>query len=353
MIYFPLSMTYPRSMNSIWTILGLDGPVTDLKIIKKGYTAKLRVTRPEDDPMKFMALRDAFDKAKDYAHDNQDVEMGEGSAVTNPVDEDSLSLDQILEDATSGQDEAPSNVAIKRERIEERSEAVDKLMRKISKLIRKRDGRKDYQNWHKVLSKSAELSIDDYERFDRKMRETLLDLHDYDERYRRRSRKSRKRKKRYYKLPRATLLAIFKEMNWKVSHASDPEIVEQLRWLCEEGGIVKEVDDHSREKLEDDDEEDKGTGWKSDLKRFFLLIVAMLLLTYTISWLDPHYLDNSPEAKEAAKSPLLTLIYFIYAILAIYCLFFMITRILKLVFFTIATILRALVSALQQLARKF
>ncbi len=51
----------PSVNSEPWAVLGLEGPTDDLKIIKKAYAAKLKTTRPEDDPEGFMVLRRAFD----------------------------------------------------------------------------------------------------------------------------------------------------------------------------------------------------------------------------------------------------------------------------------------------------
>lgn len=51
----------PSTISNPWEVLGLEGPTDDLKAIKKAYAAKLKTTRPEDDPEGFMLLRWAFD----------------------------------------------------------------------------------------------------------------------------------------------------------------------------------------------------------------------------------------------------------------------------------------------------
>ena len=48
-----------------YEILGLEAPPTDRKAVKRAYSKKLKVTRPDDDPDGFMRLRDAYDRALD------------------------------------------------------------------------------------------------------------------------------------------------------------------------------------------------------------------------------------------------------------------------------------------------
>lgn len=47
-----------------WSVLGLTGPTGDVKQVKRAYAAKLKVTRPDDNPEGFRNLRAAFDNAK-------------------------------------------------------------------------------------------------------------------------------------------------------------------------------------------------------------------------------------------------------------------------------------------------
>jgi hypothetical protein len=47
---------------NIWTILGL-APTADTREIKRAYARKLKITRPEDDPVAFQALNEAYQTA--------------------------------------------------------------------------------------------------------------------------------------------------------------------------------------------------------------------------------------------------------------------------------------------------
>ena len=45
-----------------WQCVGLDGPSRDPVAIKRAYARRLRVTRPDDDPEGYQALREAYDR---------------------------------------------------------------------------------------------------------------------------------------------------------------------------------------------------------------------------------------------------------------------------------------------------
>ena len=49
-----------------WEILGIQ-PTDDVTVIKKAYRHLLAETNPEDKPEEFMALRQAYEDAMDYA----------------------------------------------------------------------------------------------------------------------------------------------------------------------------------------------------------------------------------------------------------------------------------------------
>lgn len=72
-----------------WEILGIT-PTTDKSIIKKAYRARLSETNPEDKPDEFMALRQAYEAALDYAAatqaDPNPPSGAEGSAGTDDAD---------------------------------------------------------------------------------------------------------------------------------------------------------------------------------------------------------------------------------------------------------------------------
>ena len=53
-----------------WQRLGLDAPSDDLATIKRAYAARLKRTRPDDDAEAYQALREAYERAQQWAHFN-------------------------------------------------------------------------------------------------------------------------------------------------------------------------------------------------------------------------------------------------------------------------------------------
>lgn len=68
---------------TIWGVLGLDGPTDDEIVIKAAYAKQLRVVRPDEDQSGFMALRNAFDAARNYAQgfESDDVILNAGDTI--------------------------------------------------------------------------------------------------------------------------------------------------------------------------------------------------------------------------------------------------------------------------------
>jgi len=55
-----------------WQRLGMDAPTADLLSIKKAYAARLKKTRPDDDPEAYQALRQAYEWALQWARRHAD-----------------------------------------------------------------------------------------------------------------------------------------------------------------------------------------------------------------------------------------------------------------------------------------
>lgn len=164
-------------MSDVWSTLGLDGPVDDLKIIKRAYAAKLRQTRPDDDPDGFMALRDALDAAKSYVNfgaqanithrsftqTNQIVEDIFEPSITATPNEISDSLDDVAEAETEGNMQSP----------------VASLITDVQALLKDPFGRADTSRWNLIFEDKRIEAIDDANDFDQAFRDFLLEYFGY------------------------------------------------------------------------------------------------------------------------------------------------------------------------------
>ncbi|MCI8608945.1 MAG: tetratricopeptide repeat protein [Firmicutes bacterium] len=74
-----------------WTILGLE-PTQDISAIKKAYRVRLQETNPEDKPEEFMALREAYETALNYARNGGETEgnQEDGQPAEISIDDDLL-----------------------------------------------------------------------------------------------------------------------------------------------------------------------------------------------------------------------------------------------------------------------
>ncbi len=86
---------------SYWEILGV-AKTCDLKAIKRAYAAKLKVTKPDEDPEGFKCLHAAYKQACKYARSNVSVEE---EAVAPPVEVSTHNETQLSEEWTASDEE--------------------------------------------------------------------------------------------------------------------------------------------------------------------------------------------------------------------------------------------------------
>jgi len=93
-----------------FTLLGLDGKTATDADVRRAYAERLKVTRPEDDRAGFMALRDAFERAREsvrwrdeYGDDDEDyADEGEAAQHAAPVQAPAEVIDYNAEMAAAG-----------------------------------------------------------------------------------------------------------------------------------------------------------------------------------------------------------------------------------------------------------
>ena len=203
-------------MPTIWEILGLDGPTTDLKAIKKAYARKLREVRPDEDPAGFMALREAFDQAKRMAPFLENTSANENGAETpitivpvspngppEPGEARPWNYDVESAPLADNANEKPAIETLEIENVNwapsppepvERQEietiendhpdnrliepviSEDEKLMEIIRALAVQNIKEFPKEWTRVLEKRHELSIDEYQQFEFAFKNYLIAL---------------------------------------------------------------------------------------------------------------------------------------------------------------------------------
>lgn len=84
---------------NIWNILQIN-PTTNKKDIKKAYSKLLKIYHPEDDPVKFNELQNAYQQAMQYANgtDVKVVKQDDLSTIASNKDKVQLDIHSDLKD---------------------------------------------------------------------------------------------------------------------------------------------------------------------------------------------------------------------------------------------------------------
>lgn len=253
-------------MATIWEILELDGPTNDERAIKSAYAKRLRAVRPEEDQTGFMALRDAFERARTYARIHAE-EINTDKILENsgkpqrpdknkssefdykenyePKDSPSAYFDDEAdfsysetEETTSGDKGEPDFQDIMRE--------------KVAALIRSPWTINSKEAWAALFALPELDAIDAESEFEGVLRTSLLALTGFF---------GQTGQEPKMKLKPETAAYIFNHMNWMDPTAFDHSVSHELQWLAEKLGIVTQDQPKEAEldnDYEDDDDDDGG-----------------------------------------------------------------------------------------------
>lgn len=203
-------------MQPYWKTLGLDAPPDDLKAVKRAYAAKLKVTRPDDDPQAFMELRDAFEVAKSQF--SQTV-----STFSEYLQEDKNSPPVFTVEAESLEAQTIENT-------ESRYHTA------IQDILNNPRDRNNFEVWTCYIdSVSRESSLDEYVEFDHTLRETLLErLGYYDG-----DNSKRNFAEEIPTIETPVAATIFRLMDWTEPQNHDYPISDELEWLLQDFRLIK------------------------------------------------------------------------------------------------------------------
>lgn len=242
-------------MPAYYEILGLDSPPLDLKTVKKAYAKALRETRPDDDPAGFMKLREAYDIAKDeiayqqanadYIDTSQDspADNAQEGPVTDSASEGIVSEDIVSEDRDSAAathisddalkallDDTPPDEAAMPIAAEAPAEDIPHtgdqiLMSRLMKAYKDPFLKNDKAHWAKLLDEKTALSIDEYQDFDARLRNALIDTYNqWIE-----DKAENKSKRRPFSSAIENL--IFDKMDWRFLQEEGSYKSQQINWL--------------------------------------------------------------------------------------------------------------------------
>jgi len=208
-----------------WQVLGLDEPPADIKSVKRAYAARLKVTRPDDDPHGFMKLRDALEEAK-YRLDNK-VSI---SSIVTPISAAELEVRNVIQDPELEIQE------IEHEIQEPNVVLIPQYQNEINRLINHPKDRNDKEVWTNFIqSISRESSLDEYAAFNTELRQALLErlgYNDGDE-----TKRNFATDIPFIESPVAA--EIFRLMDWTEPQNHGYFIGQELEWLLQDFRLIK------------------------------------------------------------------------------------------------------------------
>lgn len=225
-------------METWWEILGLDAPISDLKAVKRAYAAKLKVTRPDDNPQGFMELRNAFEIAK------QHVQFAAIDAEQTPLQEEDnnafLHEDMRTETIVPDTKFESAGTAISEDNSELDSlpstePEYPPFYKEINAILDDASKRNNRQSWEQILASAKQYSIDEFIDFDTTLRHSLLArLGYYDDHVRIQNRN----RERPFIMPFVATY-LFKNMEWYKVDDRDYYVRQELEWLRRDMDVMK------------------------------------------------------------------------------------------------------------------
>ncbi len=232
-------------MNQVWKTLGLDGPPEDMKALKRAYAKKLKVTRPEEDPEGFMALRDAFNHGQYLVRSAQQAlqddsaplsetaaplpeppaasEDGIGRAAPpEKAPDETIFLSDLLPEPSEPEPEIP-----------ERSPAAQ-LVDAVHVMMGHPFKRSEKESWAQIFDDPRVEPMDDWVEFDHRLRDYFLQIfgaYDGNE-----SDNNRNRKPKLISTRIGTY--IFDRMDWHDYTSAHPGIAQELAWLKDDLDVI-------------------------------------------------------------------------------------------------------------------
>lgn len=242
-------------------ILGLDAPPADRKAVKRAYSKKLKVTRPEDDPDGFMRLRNAHDTALSIiARQAEQTAWEAQNSVVQTSHESELEVEDSqpasepsteLEPGLTYRDMLPQEAEADKPEpdAEDTSYSIGPtpsfdapvisfepeppkgppLLEELETLLSDPKNYNDRENWNQLFRKARQLDIDEYVDFEHLILDAILRFqgyHDYDNPH------YDTPEKLYQKLSPSIAASLFKTMSWDQVNTQGYHRGQQVEWLA-------------------------------------------------------------------------------------------------------------------------
>ncbi len=270
---------------SIWTILGLEGPTSDIKAIRSAYAKTLRVTRPDENPDGFMVLRDAFEHAQNYAYSYFDEK--DPTEIPAPISRSTIDMP------------APNPVnwvsgphTALRSPEENRFEGI---CHDLQTLLADTQKRNDAAAWTSLLGQAQSLPLDDYTQFENRLLAALLDLWGYYDPPQKPVKGLKKllgNRFKQTKISQSIGKLIFVEMGWNRWKLLPADMQVELLWLLYELGLK---DKPKTEKSP------KQSLW-SEARLILIALAIAVVFGLLAKWVEPTPAALPPPLPESGET---------------------------------------------------
>ncbi len=227
--------------------MGLDEATNDQRQIKKAYARKLKEIRPDEDAAGFMALRDAFERARDYAKyaDDENGNIAFTDMIFEAVKDDS-ELEQIAIQSVVNVQISDEDYPL----IEKPLGFEERMSTRIQEMLKNPWERSSKSAWDELFEDPELSSLDAEADFKNIMRGTLLSYFGYYDADGHEQNRPRGPKK----VSSEVATFMFDKMGWHYPETLSFNQQHEIEWLRQELDVINRDKKPMTELYDDDDE---------------------------------------------------------------------------------------------------